>query len=84
LLTPFTYLKTFVEIGWQVADVYKQSTLQSPAKSTQSFENCGIQLLGQIKHGSCRPRAILFKVLADTVGLQSRLVVVSAKYHTKM
>lgn len=34
-------------------------------------------MLGQIKHGSCRPRAILFKVLADTVGLESRLVVVS-------
>ncbi|XP_019160558.1 PREDICTED: uncharacterized protein LOC109157126 [Ipomoea nil] len=32
-------------------------------------------MLGQIKHGSCRPRAILFKVLADTVGLESRLVV---------
>ena len=57
--------------------VYKQSTVHSPAKTTQSLENCGIQLLGQIKNGSCRPRAILFKVLADTVGLQSRLVVVS-------
>lgn len=34
-------------------------------------------MLGQIKHGSCRPRAILFKVLADTVGLESRLMVVS-------
>lgn len=40
-------------------------------------ENRGLQLLGQIKHGSCRPRAILFKVLADTVGLESRLMVVS-------
>ncbi|VYS60809.1 unnamed protein product [Arabidopsis thaliana] len=69
---PATIIK---KIAGLVADVYKQSTLQSPAKSTQSFENCGIQLLGQIKHGSCRPRAILFKVLADTVGLQSRLVV---------
>lgn len=36
-----------------------------------------MQLLGQIKNGLCRPRAILFKVLADTVGLESRLVVVS-------
>ena len=36
----------------------------------------GVQLLGQIKNGSCRPRAILFKVLADTVGLESKLMVV--------
>ncbi|KAJ0246683.1 hypothetical protein HA466_0171880 [Hirschfeldia incana] len=63
------------KIAGLVADVYKQSTLHSPAKATQSFDNCGIQLLGQIKNGSCRPRAILFKVLADTVGLQSKLVV---------
>ena len=40
-------------------------------------ENRGVQMLGQIKHGSCRPRAILFKVLADTVGIESRLMVVS-------
>lgn len=39
-------------------------------------ENGGVQMLGQIKHGSCRPRAILFKVLADAVGIESRLVVV--------
>ncbi|KAL0848390.1 hypothetical protein Bca101_021637 [Brassica carinata] len=63
------------KIAGLVADVYKQSTLHSPAKATQSSDNCGIQLLGQIKNGSCRPRAILFKVLADTVGLQSKLVV---------
>ncbi|KAL0866260.1 hypothetical protein Bca101_045378 [Brassica carinata] len=63
------------KIAGLVENVYKQSTLQSPAKTTQSLENCGIQLLGQIKNGSCRPRAILFKVLADTVGLQSRLIV---------
>ncbi|CAN8267944.1 unnamed protein product [Cochlearia groenlandica] len=69
---PATIIK---KIAGLVADVYKPSSLQSPATATQSYENCGIQLLGQIKHGSCRPRAILFKVLADTVGLQSRLVV---------
>ena len=33
-------------------------------------------MLGQIKNGSCRSRAILFKVLADAVGLESRLIVV--------
>ncbi|PWA59892.1 serine/threonine/dual specificity protein kinase, catalytic domain-containing protein [Artemisia annua] len=32
-------------------------------------------MLGQIKHGFCHPRAILFKVLADTVGLDCRLMV---------
>ncbi|KAJ4885024.1 Mitogen activated protein kinase kinase kinase-related [Raphanus sativus] len=63
------------KIAGLVENVYKQSTLHNPAKTTQSLDNCGIQLLGQIKNGSCRPRAILFKVLADTVGLQSRLVV---------
>lgn len=54
----------------------------SPAKA--AFEetshvsaNRGVQMLGQIKNGSCRPRAILFKVLADAVGLESRLMVVS-------
>ena len=58
--------------------------MESPAKAAleetshiHMFENRGVQLLGQIKHGSCRPRAILFKVLADTVGLESRLMVVS-------
>ncbi|XP_058100811.1 serine/threonine-protein kinase EDR1-like isoform X2 [Magnolia sinica] len=35
----------------------------------------GVQLLGQIRHASCRPRAILFKVLADAVGLESKLMV---------
>lgn len=42
-----------------------------------------MQLLGQVRHGSCRPRAILFKVLADAVGLESRLVVVSISEHEK-
>ncbi|KAF9624810.1 hypothetical protein IFM89_014195 [Coptis chinensis] len=45
-------------------------------ESSYMFENRGGQLLGQIRHGSCRPRAILFKVLVDTVGLESRLMVI--------
>ncbi|XP_010524066.1 PREDICTED: serine/threonine-protein kinase EDR1 isoform X2 [Tarenaya hassleriana] len=74
---PATIIK---KIAGLVVDVYKRTTLHSPAKAaldenSQSSESRGIQLLGQIKHGSCRPRAILFKVLADTVGLESRLVV---------
>ncbi|KAK4789386.1 hypothetical protein SAY86_020705 [Trapa natans] len=68
------------KIGGLVSDVYKRSNLETPAKAMSNetlhmFENRGVQMLGQIKHGSCRPRAILFKVLADTVGLESRLVV---------
>ncbi|CAL0303843.1 unnamed protein product [Lupinus luteus] len=67
------------KIAGLVADVYKRPTVESPAKSAleetlHMFENRGVQMLGQIRHGSCRPRAILFKVLADTVGLESRLM----------
>ncbi|XP_058009203.1 probable serine/threonine-protein kinase SIS8 isoform X2 [Hevea brasiliensis] len=68
------------KIAGLVSDFYKRPNVESPAKASleensQMFENRGVQLLGQIKHGSCRPRAILFKVLADTVGLESRLMV---------
>ncbi|RVW25828.1 Transposon Ty3-G Gag-Pol polyprotein [Vitis vinifera] len=65
----------------KVSDFYKRPNLElSPAKAaleetSHVSENRVAQLLGQIKHGSCRPRAILFKVLADTVGLESRLMV---------
>ncbi|XP_010525061.1 PREDICTED: serine/threonine-protein kinase EDR1 [Tarenaya hassleriana] len=74
---PATIVK---KITGLVTDLYKRTTLQSPSRTAlnenaQSSESRGIQLLGQIKHGSCRPRAILFKVLADTVGLESRLLV---------
>ncbi|MED6124957.1 hypothetical protein PIB30_063903 [Stylosanthes scabra] len=67
------------KIAGLVSDFYKQPNAESPAKvaleePSHVFVNCGVQLLGQIKHGSCRPRAILFKVLADTVGLESRLM----------
>ncbi|KAK9128471.1 hypothetical protein Syun_017268 [Stephania yunnanensis] len=69
------------KIAGLVSDVYKRPNPElSPAKSAledavHASESRGIQLLGQIKHGSCRPRAILFKVLADTVGLDSKLIV---------
>lgn len=78
LLIKFILLK-------QVSDFYKRPTLESPSKLALEenaflFENHGAQLLGQIKRGCCRARAILFKVLADTVGLESRLVVVSLSF----
>lgn len=68
------------KIAGLVADFYKRPSAESPAKAaleetSHMFEIRGVQLLGQIRHGSCRPRAILFKVLADTVGLESRLMV---------
>ncbi|KAG4980373.1 hypothetical protein JHK85_034331 [Glycine max] len=73
--------ESIVECGKEkrVSDFYKRSNVESPAKaaleeSSHMFENRGVQMLGQIRHGSCRPRAILFKVLADTVGLESRLM----------
>ncbi|KAK2434493.1 serine/threonine-protein kinase EDR1 [Trifolium repens] len=67
------------KIAVLVSDFYKRPNVESPAKaaleeSSHMFESHGIQMLGQIKHGSCRPRAILFKVLADTVGLESKLM----------
>ncbi|KAK3033273.1 hypothetical protein RJ639_034347 [Escallonia herrerae] len=64
-----------------VSDVYKRPNLElSPSKAAleetyHASENRGVQMLGQIKNGSRRPRAILFKVLADAVGLESRLMV---------
>ncbi|KAL5989669.1 hypothetical protein ACLOJK_010562, partial [Asimina triloba] len=69
------------KIAGLVFDVYKRPNSElSPAKSSQeelihAAETCGVQLLSQIRHGSCRPRAILFKVLADAVGLDSKLMV---------
>ncbi|KAF5179830.1 Mitogen-activated protein kinase kinase kinase [Thalictrum thalictroides] len=69
------------KIAGLVSDFYKRPSSElSPAKaaveeSSHVLENRGFQLLGQIRQGSCRPRAILFKVLADTVGLESRLMV---------
>ncbi|RDY12432.1 Serine/threonine-protein kinase EDR1, partial [Mucuna pruriens] len=68
------------KIAGLVSDFCKRSNVESPAKAaldetSHMFENRGVQMLGQIKHGSCRLRAILFKVLADTVGLESRLMV---------
>ncbi|KAL2474021.1 Mitogen activated protein kinase kinase kinase-related [Forsythia ovata] len=67
------------KIAGLVSDFYKRPNLElSPKKAALEDHvsgNRGVQMLGQIKHGSCRPRAILFKVLADTVGLDCRLMV---------
>ncbi|XP_010313901.1 serine/threonine-protein kinase EDR1 [Solanum lycopersicum] len=69
------------KIAGLVSDVYKRPNSEtSHAKAaleeaSQISDNQGIQMLGQIRHSSSRSRAILFKLLADTVGLESRLVV---------
>ncbi|XP_075073796.1 uncharacterized protein LOC107794051 isoform X2 [Nicotiana tabacum] len=76
--TPAAMIK---KIAGLVSDVYKRPNLElchakaSHDEASHISDNPGVQMLGQIKHGSCRPRAILFKLLADTVGLESRLVV---------
>ncbi|CAN1759219.1 Probable serine/threonine-protein kinase SIS8 [Linum perenne] len=67
------------KIAGLVSDFYKRPSVDSPVRTCveetyRMRDSRGVQLLGQIKHGACRPRAILFKVLADTVGLESRLV----------
>ncbi|XP_076918492.1 serine/threonine-protein kinase EDR1-like [Bidens hawaiensis] len=68
------------KIGGLVCDFYKLPNVElSYAKGAweevYNVYNQGIQMLGQIKHGFCHPRAILFKVLADTVGIDCRLMV---------
>ncbi|KAJ6850909.1 ATP binding protein [Iris pallida] len=69
------------KIAGLVFDFYKRPHPESsPANAavedmSHLMENRGIQLLGKIRHGCCRPRAILFKVLADSVGLESKLMV---------
>ncbi|KAK4727988.1 hypothetical protein R3W88_032905 [Solanum pinnatisectum] len=69
------------KIAGLVSDVYKRPNSEiSHAKAaleeaSQISDNQGVQMLGQIKHSSSRSRAILFKLLADTVGFESRLVV---------
>ncbi|XP_074302311.1 serine/threonine-protein kinase CTR1-like isoform X2 [Silene latifolia] len=63
-----------------VSDLYKRpitesSPVKAPLDKVHNSPSQEVQLLGQIKYGCCRPRAILFKVLADTVGLESKLIV---------
>uniref|UniRef100_A0A7N0TW33 non-specific serine/threonine protein kinase n=1 Tax=Kalanchoe fedtschenkoi TaxID=63787 RepID=A0A7N0TW33_KALFE len=68
------------KIAGLVCDFCKRPNPElSPVRSTAEDmspvpKNGGVQLLGHIKHGTCHPRAILFKVLADTVGLDSEIL----------
>lgn len=69
------------KISGLVCDFFKRPKSESDPvegaleEASHSLENQGIHMLGQIKHGSCHSRAILFKVLADTIGLECRLMV---------
>ncbi|XP_074567203.1 putative serine/threonine-protein kinase SIS8 [Curcuma longa] len=69
------------KIAGLVFDFYKRpnseitTTKTSTDDISHSLDDRSIQLLGHIRQGSCRPRAILFKVLADAVGLETKLVV---------
>ncbi|KVH89488.1 Armadillo repeat-containing protein 3 and Serine/threonine-protein kinase CTR1 [Cynara cardunculus var. scolymus] len=70
------------KLGGLVCDFYKLPNVElnyakGAWEEVYNVHNQGIQMLGQIKHGFCHPRAILFKVLADTVGLDCRLMVVT-------
>ncbi|GAA0161002.1 non-receptor serine/threonine protein kinase [Lithospermum erythrorhizon] len=69
------------KIAGLVCDVYNRPNMKgNQVKGTLEeishvFDNQGVHLLGQIKHGSCHSKSILFKVLADVAGLDSRLIV---------
>lgn len=69
------------KIAGLVCDFYKGPNLEANhlksglEEVSHTLENHGIYLLCQIKQGSCQPKAILFKVLADTVGINSKLIV---------
>ncbi|KAL0352975.1 UNVERIFIED_CONTAM: putative serine/threonine-protein kinase SIS8 [Sesamum angustifolium] len=64
-----------------VCDFFKRPKLESDhvngalEEVSHALDNQGIHMLGQIRHSSCHARAILFKVLADAVGLESTLMV---------
>ncbi|CAH2058333.1 unnamed protein product [Thlaspi arvense] len=79
LSSPLLHYKSFLLL-YRIATCNKDLivefyNLKSRTKATPSLGSSGFPLLGPIKTDSCRARAILFKVLADTVGLESKLVV---------
>ncbi|XP_074333626.1 uncharacterized protein LOC141671328 isoform X3 [Apium graveolens] len=63
------------KIAGLVADCCKPYNVKDALlEGSDALESQGIHVLGQMRHGSCHPRAILFKVLADAAGLDSTLV----------
>ncbi|CAI9087273.1 OLC1v1021308C1 [Oldenlandia corymbosa var. corymbosa] len=69
------------KIAALVSDFYKSSNMEASMPKDgleevrRQLENHGIQMLCQIKQGTCHSRAILFKVLADSVGVDCKLMV---------
>ncbi|KAL0363468.1 UNVERIFIED_CONTAM: putative serine/threonine-protein kinase SIS8 [Sesamum calycinum] len=69
------------KIAGLVCDFFKRPKLEldhvngALEEVSHALDNQGIHMLGQIRHSSCHARAILFKVLADAVGLESTLMV---------
>ncbi|GFP89600.1 serine/threonine-protein kinase ctr1 [Phtheirospermum japonicum] len=69
------------KIAGLVCDFFKRPKMEHDhvkgalEEVSHALDNQGIHMLGHIKHGSCHSRAMLFKVLADTVGLESMLMV---------
>ncbi|KAM3362123.1 serine/threonine-protein kinase EDR1 isoform X1 [Capsicum galapagoense] len=76
--TPAVVVK---KIAGLVCNFYKHPKYKSTHVSgtleevSHALGSQGIHMLCQIKDGSCHSRAILFKVLADTVGLECKLIV---------
>ncbi|MCD7446189.1 hypothetical protein HAX54_045246 [Datura stramonium] len=76
--TPAVVVK---KIAGLVCDFYKHPKYKSSHVSgtleevSHALGSQGIHMLCQMKDGSCHSRAILFKVLADTVGLECKLIV---------
>ncbi|KAL3678467.1 hypothetical protein R1sor_021423 [Riccia sorocarpa] len=54
--------------------VFEGGVSKTPIDEELSRNNCRVKYLGKIEIGLCRPRAILFKVLGDAVGIHSRLL----------
>ncbi|KAG6405114.1 hypothetical protein SASPL_132696 [Salvia splendens] len=63
-----------------VCDFFKRPKLEpghvrgALEEVSHALDNQGIHMLGHVKYGSCHSKAILFKVLADTVGLECMLM----------
>ncbi|KAL2610013.1 hypothetical protein R1flu_028586 [Riccia fluitans] len=67
------------KIAEMVADFYGGAVFEggaskAPVDEELSRDNILVTYLGKIEIGLCRPRAILFKVLGDAVGIHSRLL----------
>nr|GLL45860.1 serine/threonine-protein kinase EDR1-like isoform X2 [Ipomoea trifida]GMD87733.1 serine/threonine-protein kinase EDR1-like isoform X1 [Ipomoea batatas] len=72
--SPAAVIKKIAEL---VCDFYKRPKYRTNAleEVSNALGNQGIHMLCQMKSKPCHYQAILFKVLADTVGLECKLIV---------